>query len=651
MKVLYSQLKKYLPTLEASAREVADAFTMIGYMIDKFHEVEYMGQKDYFLDLEVRQNRPDLLGVIGLAKELSAYWNLRYVTFDYKINDSNINYTLPIEIQATDSVKRVKALKISDVQVGESPKWLVDYLNLYGINSINNLVDITNYVMLETAFPSHAFDVTLSGGDKLIWEKSSIYKSIVTLAGEELELDSNTLLISNGSEPLSLSMIGGKRPAISTNTKEVIVEIGVYDPGLVRRNSRRMKVFTEAGTRLEKHLDPAGIDFAMDMLVNLILQICGGRVSSKIYDNYIKVHSKEDIVVNLDKISQIAGIEIQHKESRNFLTRLGFEIIEFSESKIKVIRPDNRLDIEQEEDVIEEVIRLKGFFNIPTNHLVTEVSKDVTPSHIKLIDRVITILVENGYDEIRSWVLVEAEKNKNANFHDYEEVRVTNSINEEVPIVRQTLAVNLFNQLDAYNKIGVEDIRIFETGKVFGKTTSGYLESNSLGMLINSNKIDDLRMDLEKLLRSIGLENIFYQNIQTDKPRTAHPKSTWKVMIGDQEIGIMYVANKELISNSVVCEINLDLINQILNTNNRYSAAKEVDRKIVTLDANLLLSNDQDIAKEISKRTENIMINLWNWELVDTYVESSDKTKYTLRMFYVGLSDVEAKNLHEKLFL
>src|SRR5690554_611573 len=152
MKVLYSQLKKYLPNLTSDAYEVAQAFTSTGQMIDKLFEVEYQGQKDYLLDLEVRQNRADCFGVLGLARELAAFYNieLKYPSSfsNPELSKTNSDFNLPIQIEAVGAVKRVMALKFKNIQIKESPEWLKSYLDLYEINSINNLVDLTNYVMI-----------------------------------------------------------------------------------------------------------------------------------------------------------------------------------------------------------------------------------------------------------------------------------------------------------------------------------------------------------------------------------------------------------------------------------------------------------------------------------------------------------------------
>jgi phenylalanyl-tRNA synthetase beta chain len=668
MKVLYSQLKKYLPDLTASVKEISDVFTMIGFMLDgEPEEVTYNGQKDYFLDLEVRQNRVDLFSVQGLGRELSAYYDIPLKTdevlshvisknelFDIKKIADSKSFELPIEVKAKDAVKRVMSIKLSNLKNSQSPEWLKSYLELYEINSINLLVDLTNYVMLETAHASHAFDVKLMGTDKLVWDiDPKKYKKMTTLAGEEVDLIDEALVISDGNKPLSLCIIGGKDVAINLDTTEIILEIAVYDPGLVRRNSRRMKIMTEASSRLEKHLDPDTIPEAFNMLVNLLLHFCGGEIASKLYDNYIKQEARNEIKVNLDKVQQIAGMEITYEESKTYISRLGFEIISDDNNSVTVKRPLNRLDIEQEEDVFEEIIRLKGFYNIPRNRLIVKATKDVTPSHLKLIEKLRTVLTNQAYDEVRSWVLVDEKENEKANSSTLEAIRVTNSINEEVPIIRQSIAVSLIGQLEEFNKNFIEDIRIFEIGKVFGKDGENYLENYALGILRNSKDIKVVQEIVEVILTSCGIENITYKE-SNNKSQIAHPTTSFDIIIINNtkstEVGKLFITNSlELGQEVSIAELNISLLDELVKEKQLISSTQEIGNKIVTLDANIISDNLTDIRQVIIDKIAEIKNNVWSWEIVDKF-EKDNQIKYTIRVSYMHLGDEAAKELHGKVF-
>jgi len=647
MKVLYSQLRKYLPGLTATAKEVADVFTLTGFMLDKFIEVEYNGQKDYFLDLEVRQNRADSLGVLGLARELSAYYKIPLKYPEYNIKFVGNTYKLPITIQAKEAVKRVQAIKMIDLEIKESPEWLKKYLELYGINTINNIVDLTNYVMLETGHASHVFDSELVG-DNLVWELANDkYRKLTTLNGEEVVLKKDSLLITDGHKPLSLSFIGGKDDAVSNTTKKVVLEMAVYNGTVVRRNSRDLKIVTEAGTRLEKFMDPNSLPQAFEWLVSLILENCGGTVESELFDEYIQITPEIEINVDLDKVQQVAGIPITYTESKEYLTNLGFVIKQDQNNSVTVLRPINRLDIESQQDVFEEIIRMKGFNNIPSNYLTTQVVKDITPSRIYLMEDITEYLAANGLDEVRSWVLVDEKSNDLTRFINWQPVKVTNSINEEVPYLRQSIAVSLLGQVQTYIKNNINPIELFEIGKIFGKKEEQYTEINSLGMLIANKDINYIKSKVESLLRHLGIDKIEYVK-DGDAPKSAHPLTCWQIRIENTIAGVIYITNTNEFSEASVAELNIDLIDSIVN-NKVKTSTMEVTQKIVTLDSNIVVDQNVDINSFIINKLEPVGLNLWAWSLIDQF-KSDTNIKYTVRVSYVNLNDTQAKELHAKLF-
>lgn len=647
MKVLYSQLQKYLPNLTASPKDVADVFTLTGFMLDKLTEVEYRGQKDFLMDLEVRQNRADSFGVWGLARELSAYYKIPLKYPEYNINLGQLNYKLPITISAKEAVKRVQAIKMIDLEIKESPEWLKDYLDLYDINSVNNLVDLTNYVMLETGHASHVFDTELVG-DSLIWEiNNGKYSKMTTLNGDEIVLSKDSLVISDGKRPLSLSFIGGKDDAVSMNTKKVVIEMAVYNGTVVRRNSRELKVMTEAGTRLEKYMDPNSVPHAFEWLLSLIKEECGGTIESELFDEYIQHTPEIEINVDLDKVQQVAGIQITYSESKEYLKNLGFTLKEDNNNSVVVLRPLNRLDIESAQDVFEEIIRMKGFNNIPSNYLTTQVVKDITPSRINLMENITNFLSANSMDEVRSWVLVDQETNNLSNSVNWEEVRVTNSINDEVPYLRQSIAVSLLGQTKTYLKNNINPIELFEIGKIFGKQGGNYVEVNSLGMLSDNKDINILKNKVESLVRHLGIDKVEYE-VDVQAPKSAHPLSCWKIKLENQNAGILYLTNKAYFSETCIAELNIDLIDSLI-TDRLSTSTMEVTQRIVTLDTNILKTADVDINSFVIKKLERVNENLWSWSIVDEFKTESN-IKYTVRVSYVNLSDTKAKELHASLF-
>ena len=651
MKILYSQIQELLPDLKASAQEVGEVLTMSGSMMDEFEEVKYKGKKDFLIGLEIRQNRADCLSVIGVARELAASYNV-----DIKLPEARVsgfgNEELEIDIKAKDVVKRISAIEIKGVENKESPDWLKEWLAFYDINSVNLLVDLSNYVMMYTGYTSHLLDKDkITEG--LAWKLNDQFDKIVTLDGTEVELTKdNELIICDSKNILALAgMVGGQAAAIDMNTKNIVCEMAVYDRTIVRQNSRALKVVTEASTRLEKELDPNGIDYAMNLLVFLILESCGGSLNTKLFEYYPEKKVSQKIEMEISAPTVYAGVEISDKRVVEVLESLRFKV-EKGGSKLIVTPPTDRMDIAIMEDVVEEVIRIVGFDNIPSDVVPSlTVVENITPKNIYLADKARDILVNLGLDEILSLPLVRVGDNERLNYLDWETITTQNSINDEYPCLRQTMASGLLIQLEEYIKKNVEYIDIFEIGKVFGKKGNEYAEHDSLGVLMRGDKtINDVKKVLETLLRSLGSSDVYY-NISKTKPETANPSSCWDILVGGKAVGIVYKLKPQDDNvNTYFFEINLfELLSLLEKT--KHNPVVEITKKLVILDANVELSKKEfitDYVKDLKKKIDED--KLWSIVIHDIFPLENNKVRYTIRVTYQELLDQEAKKLHADVF-
>jgi len=613
MKIIYSQLQKFLPDLQVEPKQLRDDLTMIGHFTNFFEEID----NEIVFDLDIKVNRGDCLGYYGLARDLSVYYNLELKPPKSTIYDLRSNYCLPIKV-TTDKVKRVIAVKISDLKNTVSPQWLQTFLKCHNTNSINTIVDLTNYIMFLYGIPNHAFDTSKSGQD-LIWEINSKFKEFTSLDGSKLILDNKILMINNPQKALSLSFWGGEACAIDSNTNEIIVELAVYDRNTVRQNSRQLKSVTEASVRLEKDLDPEVIPQAFNNLVNLILENCGGQISSQIFDHYPNKTEIPSIEFDPNKASLVSGIEIPQDFAIDCLTRLGCEIkkkaslsrgdVDSSTEGFYIQAPSIRKDISIEADLLEEVIRFWGYQKIPTNQpLVFKEIQDITPKEIYLIEKLKDQLTSLGYDEILSWPLVNSPT-------DQENVVTTqNSINSEAIYLRQSLTQSLIKQLDQYQRFKLPNPQFFEIGKVFSKEGDNFIEKNALGLYHYN--AEQLQSDLKKL----------------DLPL---------VKEGSREIDNFI----EIIIDDL---LKIDkYIPQAVNNN-----AIELTSQIITLDANITLDTKEDPINLIKKYSQIIGDkNLWQLIVTDIYHDTkTNKYRYTFQASYFNLDDKTAKKIHLKSF-
>jgi phenylalanyl-tRNA synthetase beta subunit len=654
MKILHSQIKKYLPNLTLSIDEIAQAFTFTGQMLDKKLAVKYLDKDDWILDLEVRQNRADLFSTIGLVQELSVYSGESLnLPSSYTIPTTySTDQIVPITITSKDHVKRVKAFKICNIQIGKSPQWLVEYLNLFDINSINNLVDLTNYIMLETGIPSHVFDTDLVG-DSLVWEMAGEkYKYFTTLAGNQISIDSDTLVISDGKRPLSLSFIGGAVDAVNANTKNIILEFGIYDQSIVRKNSREFKIITEAGNRLEKYLDYRIVNKASSMLLEMIKEICNGEVVACFDWVNKELETTQKITLRPQLVRQISGVDITNEFMIKTLTKLGFEPKKLDEDLIECVQALGRTDVTSEYDLIEEVVRFYGYNKIPSDKLIINPTKDITPSRINLMEKIEDWLSNSGFDEVRSWVLVDEELNKSLIYNGKSNlaIRVTNSINEEVPILRTSLAVSLLQKYESMFANGIEQAMLFEIGKIFyNNEERKHNEEYFLGLLVRLDKDSNHSFNyainvIYSILSFLGLNysKLSIINVNEQNLAMAHRNSIFEILYQDISIGRIFVTSKFKFEPGevVVSEISIEKVDKIIK---QASKAIELNTRIISRDFNIYAMNDIELSTVVGHITEEFKDLIFHWQIIDKYTQGNTN-KYTVRFNLLQLSnDFEGK--------
>jgi len=653
MKILYSDIKKLIPGLRATPKQVGEFLTMAGFMMDGFEKVKHRGETNYLISLEVRHNRADCLSVLGFVNEIAAKWNLKAkrppIAKLTKKRASSI-----INIANGKYVKRVLAYEIFGIHNKQSPQWLVDWLALYNMNSKNLLVDLSNYVMLLTGHPSHLLDTSKIKG-KLYWDLNKKYRSITTLDGTLVNLTKDReIILRDDQNILALAgIVGGKKAELDTKTTSIIAEMAIYDPGTVHKNSTGTNVMTEASTRLSRWLDPNGLDYAMNLLLSLILKHCGSKKTAiREFSYYPKKYVAPRIKFDPAKPSVYAGIDIPSKTAVEILRRLRFEIKKSGRSYI-VTPPTDRMDITLEEDLIEEVTRLYGFEKIPASEIPKlEVTKDVTPTVVKLADKVRDVLATFGYDEILSSPLTTKESNKLTRYLSWELITTQNAVNEEFPDLRQSIGAGLLDQLAEYRKKNLAYIQIFEVGKVFGRAGKKYEEHESLGIVYNHTlegpAIEYSRYVIEMTLRYLGLDNISYRE-SVRKPAVANPYSCYDISVKNKTVGIIYKLKPGVKNeSSYFAEVNLTLIADIIG-GFKGKPAVELTKKLVTLDANLELLKKDSVYDLIESFKKKIGKNLWSITVADTF-PAGNKVKYTIRVSYKELDDPEAKKLHLKVF-
>jgi phenylalanyl-tRNA synthetase beta chain len=434
--------------------------------------------EDVILDIDITPNRPDALSMIGIARDVSALSGkkLRKPEFQLKEVDEPASKLAEVLLEDPAGCPRYAARVIRDVKIGKSPFWLRRRLECCGMRAINNVVDATNYVLLETGHPLHAFDYDLlspvSGkkGKKILVRRAKDKEKFFTLDGVERTLNPEVLLITDGNKPVAIAgIMGGMESEVTEKTRDVLLESAYFDPRVIRRGRIYLGLNTEASYRFERGADPNVVIEADDRASYFMQSICEGRVLKGVVDNYPEPIQSANITFRPERCSKVLGIGIGEKEVESILGNLELKIKEKNSSNLLVEIPTFRPDLTREIDLIEEVARIYGYDKIESafraeGELFTAISDEE-----RLIKKIRNLLSGKGLFEVVSNDLVDPVRMSRIN-SSKEAVRILNPLNEELSVLTTSLNYNLLPIISWNLNRKEKDLRIFELGKVFWST-------------------------------------------------------------------------------------------------------------------------------------------------------------------------------------
>ena len=528
--------------------------------------IKYLGYDDEIIDFELTANRGDLLSTLGLAYELGAIYNkkVKDVDLSHKEIDKDINNLFNIDIQ-TENCSLFLAKKVENVQIKESPDFIKNRLMACGIRPINNVVDISNYVMLELGQPLHFYDADKLG-ENLIVRMAKNGEKLTTLDNIERILDENDLVIANKEEAVGLAgVMGGLDTEVTENTKNIIIESAIFDGVKVRKTSKKI-LRSEASNRFEKGLDPNRTYMAIERACNLLEKYAGGDVlkGTVKYDKTEKEDKK--IEITFKNIVDVLGVDISNEDILNVFTKLGFTYVVNGE-KINVLVPTRRLDISIKEDLIEEVGRIYGVDNIKGKLPNLPVKQG---SYDKVTREIRNKMVSLGLNETLSMIFSNEEDAVKYTVDDFEVVKLLDPLSEERNSLRYSLIPSMM-KIYEYNKAREnKDVCIFEIGKGFFKKENEYGENKKIVCLMtgeyylglkNKSNVDFyvIKGVAEELLNYLGYENRYSFISNTELPKEFHPYQAANINVNGENVGIIGKVHPSICKDSVfVMEINLD---------------------------------------------------------------------------------------------
>jgi phenylalanyl-tRNA synthetase beta chain len=490
--------------------------------------VEQLG--DVVFDISTWANRADLLGVMGFGRETAAITGnvLREPDRTHSESARKVSDFISVSIEAPDLCRRFTASVIENVTIAPSPLWMQERLLKAGMRPINNVVDITNYVMLETGQPLHAFDYDLVRGKQIVARRATPGEKLITLDGVEREFDGEMLLICDGEGPVGIAgIMGGGNSEVSENTRNVLLEIANFRPGSIRRTSTHLKLRTEASLRFEKGLGMEMPEYAQHRALHLFEQLTGGTVAAGLVDVYPGKQPVRTIVVEAARIEQVLGISIPTEDVRRILTDLGFVCHFVPPGKYSVQPPDWRPDVEIADDVIEDVGRIYGYDKLPTTMLRGRLPAPEFDPVRDLRERVRDLAVALGFQETISYTLTDKARLQrmvpDSDTLRYNPLGVVNPVAAQHTFLRTSLRPSVLETYASNRHHEDGALRIFELGfeylpveadlpherPVFCAVLGGARESRWPRTSGEALDFYDAKGFLEALLRDIGIKASF----------------------------------------------------------------------------------------------------------------------------------------------
>ena len=444
---------------------------------------------DTLIELDLTPNRPDAMSHFGVARDLSAILNLDLRKPSIKLNESNVDASSEYSVEIEDKVgcPRFAVRIIKNVKISKSPDWLRKSLESVGIRSISNVVDASNYVLMEFGHPIHTFDMDKLSGNKIIVRSSTKGEKVITLDGIEQKLPIDTVLVCDDEKPVGIGGIMGlQNSEVSDNTTNLLIECAYFDPGKIRKSSKQLGSYTEASKRFERGCDPNDIQFVLDRVCSLIVEIAGGELLNGIIDAYPSMIEKVKIQLRRKRINSVIGMEVPETTVKNILNRLEFKIKSENKDFIELLIPTFRPDVEREIDVIEEVARIIGYDNIPpSEHALIPLSTSLDSNESKNI-KLKDMLIGFGFNEIYTNSLMPYDLWKISG-DDNKPVKVINPVSMDMECLRSSLMPRMLEAVSYNFNRQRNSIRLFEDGIVIipdDKSETGANETHKIAAVI-----------------------------------------------------------------------------------------------------------------------------------------------------------------------
>jgi len=494
-------------------------------------------ETDQVFEIGLTPNRADAMSHLGTARDLRAGLLQHDISLElispsvseFHVDDRTLKFD--VDVENIEKAPRYAGVTISDITVKESPEWIQNKLKAIGLVPINNIVDVTNYVLHELGQPLHAFDASKVKGNKVIVKTLATGTKFTTLDGVERELHEEDLMICNGNEePMCIAgVFGGIDSGVTENTTSIFLESAYFNPVTVRKTAKRHALNTDASFRFERGIDPNSVKYALKRAANLILEIAGGKISSEVVDLYPSKIEDFQVFLSYEKMDRLIGSEIPRETVKNILASLDIKFNSVTDGGLGLTIPSYRVDVTREADVIEEILRVFGYNNVEFSHKLNTSISFSEFEDVKIENVVAGQLTSQGFNETMANSLTKAEYvSMTELLNEEHNVTMLNPLSSDLGVMRQSL---LFSGLESviYNiNRKNNSLKFFEFGKTYHHFESGYNEQKHLTLFVTGNRAKDswnVTQKTSDFFYLKGVVSALLQRLGIDKFKTTPTKN------------------------------------------------------------------------------------------------------------------------------
>ncbi|OEU45006.1 MAG: phenylalanine--tRNA ligase subunit beta [Desulfobacterales bacterium S7086C20] len=636
---------------------------------------------DTVIEFDLTPNRSDCLSIIGIAREVAAILETPLKHPDIRLPEGQtpIDKLASVTLEAPDYCPRYTARLVSGIKVAPSPFWLQDRLNSVGLRAINNVVDVTNFVLMEMGQPLHAFDFNRLAQGRIVVKTAREGQTFTTLDGMERKLSSEVLMICDGKEPVALAgIMGGLDSEIEDDTTQVLIESAYFNPTTTRRTAKQLGLSTESSYRFERGVDHGGVVRALDRATQLICRLAGGKLASGIIDEYPKPIPEKVIELSTNRTNRLLGTSFDRDKIASYLESVELDVKILDEDILKVVPPTFRVDLERPQDLMEEVARLSGYNGIVTTHPVTEVLAKEQKEELQVRKQLKEVLSGCGFFENITYSFIGKDACDKlllaGNDYRRQMISILNPLTEAQDVMRTSLLPCLLGTMLQNVTQQNKDLKIFELGKIFLKNTQEEELPTEVEMISalwtglrqdrawHSKEVKtdfyDIKGVVETLFRAANIQKVRFSVPSTPKYPYLKPGRVAEVYARGELIGTVGEIIQQVLQNfdlkqaAYVFELNFD---QLVRLRTCEKSAKPISRFPATSrDIALIVDNAleaQEVLHFVEAQDQELVKSVEIFDIYKGLPIPDGKKSLALRFRYCSfersLTDEEVNKVHE----